>query len=628
MRLESGIIIVVGYILVFQALDRRDFLSKTKILDSINHPQKLFPDRLLSGRYSVIQQLGAGGFSQTFLAKDTQLPGQPLCVVKQLKLQVKNADRWQVAKRLFDTEASVLYRLGNHDQIPRLLAHFEDDQEFFLVQEFIEGEPLDKLLLPHMPWTELEVMRRLHDLLHVLAFVHQQRVIHRDIKPSNLIRRRRDDKLVLIDFGAVKQVSTSLEDPSVEQALTIAIGTQGYMPSEQVSGSPRFNSDLYAAGMVGIQALTGIRPNQFQRDPQTCELIWHDRLPSSSIDPAFVEILDSLVRYHFRDRYPTVEEPLKAIAALLAEHEGEEVTQEIANLTATTALWKPEFELDESTISEGSGAFDPEPTAFATAFSEMADLLVYPSDPQPSLLESAADPESLEPELEEVEPQQPSLPNPTAAEPVTPTVILAPPRADPPARARSLRSEAVRLAPWIFLLSGVIAAIALSIHPAQFSPPSIAASPPSSSPLPPKPTLPNLPCREPPPPSLPSVQPDYEFANGAHYYGQMAGGHPADGKATMVFPTGNRYDGQFQDGKRNGCGTYSFSDGRRYIGQFRDDQFEGLGIWLLGDGDRYVGRFQKNRCDGEGIFLFKDGRFERGTWKNGKQVNGNLSCTR
>ncbi len=598
-------------------------------MDFINRPHKLFPDRLLSGRYSVIQQLGAGGFSQTFLAKDTQLPGQPLCVVKQLKLPVKNADRWEVAKRLFDTEASVLYRLGNHDQIPRLLAHFEDNQEFFLVQEFIEGEPLDKLLLPHTPWAATQVMRRLHDILQVLAFVHQQRVIHRDIKPSNLIRRRRDDKLVLIDFGAVKQVSTSLEDPLVEQALTIAIGTQGYMPSEQVSGSPRFNSDLYAAGMVGIQALTGIRPNQFRRDPQTCELIWHDRLPSSSIDPAFVEILDSLVRYHFRERYPTVEEPLKAIAALLAEHEGEEVTQEIADLSATTALWEPDFESEESAASEEVGSLDPAPTAFATAFSEMADLLDYSPDLQPLLSEPAAEPENLEPEeqLEEIEPQQPSFPDPTAVEPVTPTVILAPPRADPPARAKSFRSEAVRWAPWIFLLSGLIAAIALSIHPAQFSPQSTATSP-STSPLPPKPTLPNLPCREPPPPSLPSDQPAYEFSNGARYYGQMENGHPADGKATMVFPTGNRYDGQFQGGQRNGCGTYSFKDGRRYIGQFRDDQFEGLGIWLLGDGDRYVGGFQKNRCDGAGIFLFKDGRFERGTWKNGKQVNGNLSCNR
>ena len=601
-------------------------------MDSTNRLQNLFPNRLLSGRYSVIQQLGAGGFSQTFLAKDTQLPGQPLCVVKQLKLQLKNADRWQVAKRLFDTEASVLYRLGNHDQIPRLLAHFEDNQEFFLVQEFIEGEPLDKLLLPHQPWAETQVMRRLHELLHVLAFVHDQRVIHRDIKPSNLIRRRSDDKLVLIDFGAVKQVSVSLEDPSIEQALTIAIGTQGYMPSEQVSGSPRFNSDLYAVGMVGIQALTGIRPNQFQRDPQTCELIWHDRLPSSSIDPAFVEILDLLVRYHFRERYAKVQEPLEAIAALLAGREAETATQEVAELTDTTVFWKPEFESEASAVSEVDRSPEPEPSAFATSFSEVlaAPQIFSPDLPRPN--SPPSEPELLNPGLanqsDRVELSQPASPVPADLVEGTPTLIVTPPRAEPqPAGARSLRLAAFRLAPWLFLLSGVIGAIALSIHPALFSPQSVASSP-SPSPLPPKPTLPSLPCREPPPPPLPSAPPSYEFSNGARYYGKMDNGHPADGKAIMLFSTGNRYDGQFQSGQRNGCGTYSFVDGRRYIGQFKDDQFEGLGIWLLGDGDRYVGGFKNNRCDGEGIFLFKNGKFTRSTWKNGKQVNGNISCNR
>ena len=365
-------------------------------------------------------------------------------MVKQLKLQIKNADRWQVAKRLFDTEASVLYRLGNHDQIPRLLAHFEDNQEFFLVQEFIEGEPLDKLLLPHEPWAETQVMRRLHQLLHVLAFVHDQRVIHRDIKPSNLIRRRSDDKLVLIDFGAVKQVSVSLEDPTVEQALTIAIGTQGYMPSEQVSGSPRFNSDLYAVGMVGIQALTGIRPNQFQRDPQTCELIWHDRLPSKSVDPAFVEILDRLVRYHFKERYAKVQEPLEAIAALLAAREEETVAQEIAELTDTTIVWEPEFGSEDSAaVSEVASSPEPEPSAFATSFSEvLMTPLVFSPDPQPPDLQ-LSDP-ALNDRPDRVDPQQPGLPVPANLAEATPTLLVTPSRIEPPQPigARSLRLTA------------------------------------------------------------------------------------------------------------------------------------------------------------------------------------------
>src|SRR5919202_2712874 len=226
------------------------------------------PQKPLGGRYKIISQLGAGGFGQTFLAQDLHLPGHPQCVVKQLKPQVSDAKSLETARRLFDIEAQVLYQLGNHDQIPRLLAHFEDDQEFYLAQELIEGEPLSRELTGGVPWLEGQVIALLQDLLHVLAFVHQQNVIHRDIKPSNLIRRRKDGRIVLIDFGAVKQVSTQLISPKPGRTnMTISIGTHGYMPKEQLGGSPRFSSDVYAVGMVGIQALTEVPARFLGEDP-------------------------------------------------------------------------------------------------------------------------------------------------------------------------------------------------------------------------------------------------------------------------------------------------------------------------------------------------------------------------
>ena len=271
----------------------------------------------LGGRYRVIEHLGAGGFGQTFLAQDVHLPGHPVCVIKQLHPQTQDSESLKTARRLFNTEAEVLYRLGNHPQIPRLLAHFEDRQEFYLAQEYIAGCSLNDVLLEGQPWPQERVIALLQDILHVLAMVHQQNVIHRDIKPSNLLCRDRDRHIVLIDFGAVKQVNTQYLNPSSTHTnLTVSIGTQGYMPNEQLAGSPRFSSDIYAVGMVGIQALTGIHPQHLEQDPRTLEFQWRD--VSINVDADLANWLDHMVRYDVRDRYPTAAEALAALQRLPA----------------------------------------------------------------------------------------------------------------------------------------------------------------------------------------------------------------------------------------------------------------------------------------------------------------------
>lgn len=268
----------------------------------------------IGGRYRIISQLGSGGFGCTFLAEDMHLPGQPRCVVKQLKPQTTDDQSLQMARRCFNTEAEVLYQLGVHDQIPQLLAHFEEHEEFYLVQEYVEGKPLSKELVKGKPCSEGQAITLLINILEVLSFVHQQNVIHRDLKPSNLIRRQRDDRIVLIDFGAVKQAGTPATD--LETGLTnvtISIGTQGYMPNEQLAGKPRFSSDVYAVGVIGIQVLTGIHPRHLGEDAKG-ELEWHHRAPHVSRD--LLEVLDKMVRYDFRDRYQTAIETLEAIKSL------------------------------------------------------------------------------------------------------------------------------------------------------------------------------------------------------------------------------------------------------------------------------------------------------------------------
>lgn len=264
---------------------------------------------VLRNRYKIIRALGSGGFGDTYLAEDMDLPGHPHCVVKHLKPKDPDARRW------FHKEAQVLYRLGQHTQIPQLFAHFEENQEFYLVQEFVEGHDLSQELLPGQQWEESGVITLLQSILEVLVFVHENKVIHRDLKPQNIMRRKQDGKIVLIDFGAIKEVSTQVAKAGGQASLTVAIGTSGYMPAEQAKGQPRLSSDVYAVGMIGIFALTGIdpHPDGLQEDPSTGEVMWQNY---AGVSREFAYVINRMVSAHFPQRYSSASEALQSLLTL------------------------------------------------------------------------------------------------------------------------------------------------------------------------------------------------------------------------------------------------------------------------------------------------------------------------
>ncbi|MEM9120908.1 MAG: tetratricopeptide repeat protein [Cyanobacteria bacterium P01_F01_bin.56] len=266
--------------------------------------------QILGSRYSIIQPLGGGGFGQTFLANDLHLPGHPCCVVKRLQPRSTDGISLDSARRLFNSEAEALYALGNHDQIPRLLAHFEENEQFYLAQELVQGELLSEEIRLGVCLSETQTVELIQDVLTTLCTVHEHGVIHRDIKPSNLIRRQHDRKIVLIDFGAVKQISTQSTEAATPYSMTVAIGSLGYMPNEQLAGQPCLSSDIYAVGILALQALTGRDPKRIPKDPSTSELMWRDLV---SIRPELANVLDKMVRYDYRQRYT---DAMTALAAL------------------------------------------------------------------------------------------------------------------------------------------------------------------------------------------------------------------------------------------------------------------------------------------------------------------------
>jgi serine/threonine protein kinase len=264
----------------------------------------------LAGRYEIIKLLGGGGFAVTYLARDNYQPSKPLCVVKQLR---PNQTQSRVIE-FFEKEAAILERLGKHPQIPQLLAHFNQDDNLYIVQEFIEGQDLSREIVPGKRLSESYVTKLLQDALEILSFVHSHGVIHRDIKPQNLMRRQ-DGKIILIDFGAVKELGTLMINSQGEVNSSVVIGTPGYMSYEQYRGKPCFGSDIYALGVMAIQALTGVLPAELEEDPQTGEIIWQNQVQVSN---HLSEVLTKMVRHHFSMRYLNATEALQALISVTA----------------------------------------------------------------------------------------------------------------------------------------------------------------------------------------------------------------------------------------------------------------------------------------------------------------------
>jgi serine/threonine protein kinase len=272
---------------------------------------------LLDGRYVTTKLLGRGGFGAAFLARDRRIPGMRQCVVKQFQ-PVGNLTLTQLhqAQIMFEREADVLAQLGNdHEQIPDLFAFFpvivnssqseQEDQFFYLVQEYIDGQNLEEELVQQGKFSEHQVLEVLQEILKVLKFVHERGIIHRDIKPSNIMRRR-DGKLFLLDFGAVKQVT----NVALGAASSTGIYSMGFAPPEQMAGGQVFPStDLYALAVTLITLLTNQEAIQLF-DAYSNQWKWHEQV---NVNSRLADILDKMLLPAANQRFQSAQEVLDAL---------------------------------------------------------------------------------------------------------------------------------------------------------------------------------------------------------------------------------------------------------------------------------------------------------------------------
>jgi serine/threonine protein kinase/Flp pilus assembly protein TadD len=290
---------------------------------------------LLNHRYRIVKSLGEGGFGKTFLAEDTQMPSRRQCVIKQLKPMSDRPNVFALVQQRFDREAAVLEAVGKgHSQIPDLYAYFSEDGQFYLVQEWIEGQPLNALAQDN--WPEDRVSALLVNALGALAHVHGQNIIHRDIKPDNIILRKADQLPCLIDFGAVKELMSTVVSPSGAQESSIVIGTPGFMPSEQAAGRPTFASDIYSLAMTMIYLLTGKSPAELPTDSSNGRILWQQFAPD--ISTRLASVLTRAIHPYFQTRYATANDMLAALQSPPTPSGQFSVAQTVSSQTVSSQM--------------------------------------------------------------------------------------------------------------------------------------------------------------------------------------------------------------------------------------------------------------------------------------------------
>lgn len=264
--------------------------------------------KIIVERYRIIELLNGTQGSRSYLGEDTIQSDFDECVIKQFLPPSKDAALLKLSHNVLETEAKPLEKLAQQDdRIESLTSFFEKNKNFYLVRKYIVGKSLKNEMVSAEKLNSEQVLNILLEILEILVIVHQRGIIHGNIKPANIIRRESDNKLVLTDFGAP------------QEAVSNIVGSSEYMPIEQAYRNVQFNSDIYALGIIAIEALTGLNAKQItsqknQKNTDAEKIIWYPR--SYQVNPKLARIIDKMVHLNYQNRYQSAEEVLKDLQAI------------------------------------------------------------------------------------------------------------------------------------------------------------------------------------------------------------------------------------------------------------------------------------------------------------------------
>jgi serine/threonine protein kinase len=258
----------------------------------------------IANRYKIVRELGGGGMKRVYLAEDLHLNRN--CALAQMIDSFSNDAQRRAAVSAFEREADLLAKLENI-HIPQIYDRFSENQNHFLVMEYVPGRTLEQRLIDSGEMDEAFVVDVTRQILDALVYLHELNppIIYRDMKPSNVILRggKGTNTVKLIDFGIARHFKSKVKVTS--------IGTQGYAPPEQYRGKPEPRSDLYALAATLHQLLTG-------RDPTSGEPFSFPPLSTlrPSCNPILATLIDEALSYSIEKRPASAFEFKRRLAAV------------------------------------------------------------------------------------------------------------------------------------------------------------------------------------------------------------------------------------------------------------------------------------------------------------------------
>ncbi|NET09207.1 MAG: hypothetical protein F6K16_31790, partial [Symploca sp. SIO2B6] len=302
---------------VYQFCFNQDWIDQelTRVADEL----------LIINRYEVQRELSTQPLITTYVVKDRFDPSDRIYLAKQFSPEhyIKNSNLIQEIEKKFLAIVQVLGKVGAVEQIPNVNAAFPDGGKFYIIQDYIAGETLESEIKVGQPRSEDETITLLISILDILVQSHKQGLKHLNLHPGNLLRESDTNKIFLIDFAIFQTIATQVIkiDPTGNQ---LQMGTEGYTAPEQRGGEPNFQSDIYAVGMIGIQALTGKDPAKLPKDPETNSRVWRYQSVDQNIDTIdehLTKILNQMIHSDKEQRYQKATDALDTLQTLKRNRE-------------------------------------------------------------------------------------------------------------------------------------------------------------------------------------------------------------------------------------------------------------------------------------------------------------------